>query len=335
MRTCPRCGATLSFEGRCRGCGGSFLGGDAARGLLVERLGIGVDVLREMASQAPQSRLACVACAAATKLVVVKGVQIDACTSCGGVWLDAGEHARIVGAKLPVPVGAGTGGASLPGRATPPARESLAAWLGDAPVVHVKQHREWSEMLFGFETANRYLITAGVAVGSAIEHTDGILGVLRRLFLLTHRPFDIEVRDPREQPVMNLHRPFFVWFSSMRVDDVDGAVLGCVERRFALASTIYDVLDAGGTLVARVKKPWWRVWRFPVVDARGREIAVVEKRWGGWFREALTDADKYAVTFLDASLSPLVRGLLVAAALNIDLDAFEGNQQRRRGLLRE
>ncbi len=38
------------------------------------------------------------------------------------------------------------------------------------------------------------------------------------------------------------------------------------------------------------------------------------------------------LTFLDDGLPATTRGLLLATALNIDLDTFEGNQ-RRRGLL--
>lgn len=351
---CPRCGGAWRDGGgpiqatvRCTACGATWLDGPQARSFLVDRVRIAPEVLRELAAQGTRSALACVGCGAATRSVVVKGTTLDACSACGGLFFDAGELAKVArdpraeppapAAMVPRPSSSSSvygDDAALPGRPTLGADVVLDEWFGGARTIAIKQLKEWAEVLFGFEAANKYVVVGGSGAGSATENTEGLFGVLRRLVLQTHRPFDIDVVDPRGRPTMNLSRPFFWLFSSMRVEGADGAPIGHVQRRFAFLTTIYDVADAGGRIVARVKKPWWRIWRFPVVDAQDRDVASVEKRWGGFFREAFTDSDKYVLTFLDDSLPSSTRGLLLATAINIDLDTFENNTRRSRsGLL--
>ena len=83
---------------------------------------------------------------------------------------------------------------------------------------------------------------------------------------------------------------------------------------------------AGGELL--VDGAITRPWTFPVRSG-GREVALIQKKWSGVGREMFTDADTFRVQFLDSSLGPVQRRLVVIAALAIDYDLFESGPRDR------
>jgi hypothetical protein len=90
----------------------------------------------------------------------------------------------------------------------------------------------------------------------------------------------------------------------------------------------FDMRDAQGKVFATIESPLWRFWTFPVLDAQGQRQGVIRKRWSGLFREAMSDADKFELDFGTHPWTLAQRSVIFAAAISIDFDFFENNQQR-------
>lgn len=208
------------------------------------------------------------------------------------------------------------------------AAAAIETYFGDARVIRIKQWIERAELWLGIETQNRYRVEAGLRSWHAIERRGGLGTMLLRMLLSSHRGLVIDIARPNRDPVLILRRPFYWFFSTMTVQDGDGVPLGTVHRRLAFFWKVYDIKDARGTLLARVRSPPWRFWTFPVEGSRGAPMAVIKKQWGGLFREALTAADRFALELADRPLPATHRALLLATALSIDLDFFSFSRRR-------
>ena len=106
MSSCPRCphlvltpGHGVIDEDVCGGCGGRFLSGQVSDRFVVFELGIERDVLREIASLFSGPRLPCPGCQGLMRSLRLRGVPVDLCLSCGGLWLDAGELVALSGGR--------------------------------------------------------------------------------------------------------------------------------------------------------------------------------------------------------------------------------------------
>ena len=154
-RVCPRCPLPTSIveaggvvgEDVCRSCHGRFLAPELTERIVVEELGVERATLHEIAAMFSGLRLACPGCRAAMRPLRLRGVVVDLCFSCGGLWLDAGELARLTGgrhvevvdaapatAAADAPVVVGELAGVLPGRDEGFAR-SVALGRGHAAVV--------------------------------------------------------------------------------------------------------------------------------------------------------------------------------------------------------
>jgi scramblase len=186
----------------------------------------------------------------------------------------------------------------------------------------VVQKRELAE-LFGFESRNKYVIEAGGApIAYAAEQGAGLWGSFARQLLGHMRSFEVHVFDMGRNLLFRAVHPFRFWFQRLDVVSADGRPLGAIQQRFALFSKSFDVLDAGGNVLLSVSSPFFRPWTFSF-QRQGAEAARVEKKWAGLLREAFTDADRFRVSFPEASLGSDARLLVLAAALFIDLQYFE------------
>jgi uncharacterized protein YxjI len=186
--------------------------------------------------------------------------------------------------------------------------------------------------IFGFETRNKYSIEteSGEAIGFAAEQQKGFLGFLLRQFLGHWRRFHFTIFDRERTPVLHAEHPFRFFFQRMelytRAPGQGGASIGAIQQRFAFFSKRFDLQDADGRVILRVHSPFFRFWTFPVYRDHGgqtREVARISKKWGGLLREAFTDADRFAVEFLDSALPENERLLLLAAGIFTDLQYFE------------
>ena len=118
MSNCPRCPTIALTAGHgavgedvCARCGGRFLAPEITDRVVVDELGVERELLREIAALFSGLKLPCPGCRALMRPLRLRGVHVDLCFSCGGLWLDSGElfslssgrHAEIGGPSL-VPV---------------------------------------------------------------------------------------------------------------------------------------------------------------------------------------------------------------------------------------
>lgn len=190
--------------------------------------------------------------------------------------------------------------------------------------VRLSQRRELGEVVFGFETRNKYEVQdgSGRPLGFAAEQGKGFFGFLLRSWLGHWRVFDLLLFDLQRQVVARAHHPFRFFFQRLEVYDAAGTFVGALQQRWAFFTKRFDVEDANGNVLLEMRSGFFRIWAFPFFRG-GLEVAKVEKRWGGAVRELFTDADTFRVSFGQAGLSAKERLLLVAAGLFIDLQYFE------------
>lgn len=127
-----------------------------------------------------------------------------------------------------------------------------------------------------------------------------------------------EVLDTTGQPVLRLTRPRKLFLSKVHVFDGDDRYLGTIRQENVFWKIRFQLLDAAGNVVGRMRAENVRAWDFQIHDAFEREIATVVKTWEGWARTALTRADRYVIR-VHAPLPYPLRQLAVATALTVDI----------------
>jgi len=203
--------------------------------------------------------------------------------------------------------------------------EPLAPLLAGTDAVSIKQKRELSEIVIGFDVANRYLVLLpdGHARGEVLEEANGITGMVLRNVLSTWRPLALHVRDTAGNEIARFSKSFSLFFHRLDVY-VGGEKLGSIQRNWSLLGRRYTVEAVTGEVLARIKRPLWRLWQYPVYGPGGDEIARIGKRWGGLFTELFTDADTYGVRYTER-VGPELRALLFASMFLIDMTNTEDN----------
>ncbi|MBM4283299.1 MAG: hypothetical protein FJ137_21990, partial [Deltaproteobacteria bacterium] len=86
-------------EDVCPRCRGRFLNGALTERVVIDELGVERGILRELAGFFSGARLPCAGCGAAMRPLGLRGVAVDLCLGCGGLWLDAGELSRLSGGR--------------------------------------------------------------------------------------------------------------------------------------------------------------------------------------------------------------------------------------------
>jgi uncharacterized protein YxjI len=200
--------------------------------------------------------------------------------------------------------------------------------VGDRQQILVRQVKEWSEILVGFEARNRFEICseAGETLGYAAEEGRGVARILARNFLGKLRSCTIHVYD-RGGTKVGRGEKLFRWYFH-RMDVYDGSrKLGAIQRQLSVLHRKFRVEGADGTELVRILSPFLRVWTFKVVIG-GQEVARIRKRWGGVTREMFTDADTFAIEFTHPVLQQETRNILLVAVFLIDFVCFENNSNR-------
>jgi uncharacterized protein YxjI len=191
----------------------------------------------------------------------------------------------------------------------------------------IKQHKEILEILSGFETKNKYIIMDEnkSKLGYIAEQGSGLLRILKRFFLRSHRPFDITVFDNEANEALRLNRKFFWIFSDLFVQ-VNDKKIGSIHRRFSFYQKKYSIQDDNGLELFLIKSPIWRLWSFPITDKLNNKIGIITKKWQGLISEIFTDADAFLIKLDSPTLSDTEKVLLFASGISIDFDFFENNQ---------
>lgn len=209
----------------------------------------------------------------------------------------------------------------------------MKSLIGEAKFVRIKQIRERLEIFTGWETANKYQILdeENRPLGYAAERKNGLLGALTKNFLKSHRPMDIDIWNANKDLVLKARRPFFFFFSDMRVYQ-GGNLIGEIKTRFGILKRKYDLMDSRGTVFARIESPRWRLWTFHIKDSRGEDAGKISKKWGGVLKEVFSDSDSFATDLSKKDWKEEEQALILLATLSIDLDFFEENSGSVLGL---
>jgi uncharacterized protein YxjI len=187
-------------------------------------------------------------------------------------------------------------------------------FLAELPGIGIHQKRKL------FELRNEYTLVdqAGTTIGTATQERQSLIALLSRIGsdLDVALPSTIVVRDAMQNPVLEVHKPWFT--STVTVRTPHGETLGTIRWRIRLGKRRFNLLGPAGEQLGEVRAQNWRARDFVVVDAQGNQVANVTKKWRGLFTEAFTDADSYAVEFMPGLPDPL-RSLAFASAIAVDL----------------
>lgn len=167
--------------------------------------------------------------------------------------------------------------------------------LADADALVVHQTREWGEILSGFETKNRYVVSDPNGEPLYYAGEEGGNPLLRML-LKAARPFTVAVLDVEGRRVLSVERPFRLLFHEATVRDASGRRLGRIVWRFALLRRRYAVEDAAGMERFSLHGPLLKPWTFLIREG-DRERGCIRKRWSGLGKEMFTDADRFGLEF--------------------------------------
>tara|TARA_B100000029_G_scaffold516554_1_gene630842 strand:+ start:7790 stop:8398 length:609 start_codon:yes stop_codon:yes gene_type:complete len=191
----------------------------------------------------------------------------------------------------------------------------------------VRQRKELTEIITGFETKNAYSIEDmhGQKLYVAAEASGS---TMMRIFLRAFRPFVIRI-FPDGSDVMSLQitRPFRWYFHQVEVVDGQGQLLGVVERQFSWLNRIYVVNCTVTQEKYYIESPLLSPWTFYIKNGKGEEQGKITKKWGGLIKEAISNADDFGVTW-PADCDAVVKCVLLGAVFLIDFIYFESRGQR-------
>jgi len=192
--------------------------------------------------------------------------------------------------------------------------------LSSTSSLVVSQQKEWGEILSGFETKNKYVVSddSGRRLYLAAEEGGS---ALTRWFLKALRPFTIAVLADDGQVVLRVVRPFRFYFHRAEIVDSQGRLLGTIQRQFSMLRRIYSVLDASGQEAFQLFGPILHPWTFQI-KAGEDEYGKITKKWSGIAKESFTDADNFGVTF-PAEWDVRAKAIFLGAVFLIDFVHFE------------
>ena len=192
--------------------------------------------------------------------------------------------------------------------------------LSSISTLVVNQHKEWGEILTGFETRNKYSVSdeSGRNIYFAAEEAGS---TLLRWFLKALRPFNIAILSENSQVVLWVKRPFRFYFHRAEVVDPHGRVIGAIERRFSILRRTYSVFNDNGEELYQLFGPILHPWTFQI-RKDGIDYGKITKKWSGLLKEGMTDADNFGVMF-PADWDVKLKALFLGAVFLIDFVHFE------------
>jgi hypothetical protein len=184
----------------------------------------------------------------------------------------------------------------------------------------VSQKKEWGEVLSGFETKNKYVVSdeAGNRMYYAAEEGGSLL---LRLFLKALRPFSLVVLTESNQVLLRVKRPFRFYFHQADIVDYQDKSLGVLKKRFSLLRREYSVLDSTGKEIFQLFGPILKPWTF-IIKNNDVEYGKITKKWSGLLKEGFTDADNFGVEF-PKEWDIKLKALFLGAVFLIDFVHFE------------
>jgi uncharacterized protein YxjI len=138
---------------------------------------------------------------------------------------------------------------------------------------------------------------------------------------LTHK---LQVVDVRGTVLLVLTRPAKVMKSKIIVQDARGAEIGQIVQQNVFGKIRFG-LEAGGHTYGTINAENWRAWNFQVLDHGGTEVARITKTWEGLARTMFTTADNFVIQIHRPLEDPL-RTLVVASSLAVDTALKQDNR---------
>jgi uncharacterized protein YxjI len=173
------------------------------------------------------------------------------------------------------------------------------------------------------KAANNYDIYDPATGAIVMECREPQLGFFTKLFRFskykTITPFDIEVRTPEGELIVQVSRDVTFFLSSVLVRDSLGTKLGSFKQKLFSIGGAFDVLDEQDNAVCTLKGSW-AGWEFSFSSPQGQQLARVTKKWAGLGRELFTSADNYMLE-IGQAVPPEsnARRLIIAAVMCIDM----------------
>jgi uncharacterized protein YxjI len=135
-----------------------------------------------------------------------------------------------------------------------------------------------------------------------------------------YTPFDLEVRTPGGEPVLQVRRGITFFLSKVDVHDGDehGPRIGGFKQKLFSIGGAFAVLDSHDKPICHLKGTWTS-WDFRFLSG-DHELAKVSKKWSGIGKELFTSADNYILE-ISPHVPPdsQIRQLILAAVLCIDM----------------
>lgn len=190
--------------------------------------------------------------------------------------------------------------------------------------IFVQQRHELAELVFNFETRNKYRIMDENKniIGYAAEQQKGFFGFLFRQFLGHWRKFEVHFyNNDRKEEIIAFH-PFRWYFERIEVRTAGGMYLGSIQKRFSFFTKKFEVVNEHEVVIMEVSSPIWKFWTFTFIS-NYRKVAEVKKKWSGLFSEGFTDRDNFLVSFTDPNMTEANKNLVMVSSVFIDLLYFE------------
>jgi uncharacterized protein YxjI len=184
----------------------------------------------------------------------------------------------------------------------------------------VSQKKEWGEIVTGFETKNKYVVSDidGQQLYFAAEQKGSLLA---RLFLKANRPFYLAILDNNGQTQISVKRPFRFFFHEATVSDSQGEVLGVIKKNFSIISKKYTLFDQRGKELYTLKGPLLKPWTFNI-RKQSNDVGKITKKWSGLLKETFSDADNFGIEF-PPNINNETKAFLLGTVFLIDFVHFE------------
>lgn len=208
---------------------------------------------------------------------------------------------------------------------TAPSHENLAgplgALFGDLNVIRlIENPRGLLSMVTGWPVAREFDIvdSIGRQRGSAAQEGTIMPAASRRFAVFDY---------PAQQLIATFTRTGF-WASHTIVEGAHADRLGSVRRRFSLLRLRYDLCDAAERIFGTVVSGAMQRWVLAVYDRSGQQRGEISRKWSGLSQE-MADARRMQIDFNNFGWTVAERAVILAAAVCVDFDTFEGRRRIR------
>ena len=190
--------------------------------------------------------------------------------------------------------------------------------------MHSALHRNLylvKEQVGMFKATSNYDIFDPESGELILQCREDKLGFFTKIFRFTKykrmTPFNVHVRTPQGETVVNVTRDVSIFLSKVDVFDGSQNRLGGFKQKFFSLGGAFSVLGPEDQPVCELKGKWTG-WDFRFTSG-GTELAHVTKKWAGLGKELFTSADNYVLQISEhVPPESSVRGLILAAVMCID-----------------